>query len=139
MQDFSATTSSYDSAVASGDIRLVPHADFRRAMSDFSRSQSLLDLYLSTYNDTIFVGPVWEVVRPIGDFRVLMYDPKTLTGAKSISHKFEMSESSLRDFFSQPETVAMMRLMKLIHLNQSVYLEELRANTLEAIAALDQT
>ena len=139
LADFRATTSSYDSAVASGDIRLVPNSDFRRAMADFSRSQSTLDLILSTYHDMTYIGPLWEVVRSIGDYRVLYIDPNRLTDANSISHKFEMSESSLRELYSQPETVAMILLMRNIHQNQHYFLRELRASTLEAIAALDQT
>jgi len=46
MQDFNATTSSYDSAIASGDIRLVPNVDFKLAMSDdFNTPEALAVLF----------------------------------------------------------------------------------------------
>ena len=136
MQDFNATTSSYDSAVASGDISLVPNVDFKRAMSDFARSQSILDGINRTYNDTL-TGPIWEILRQVGDWRILLYEPSALPDSDPISMKFEMSESDLREFFSQPDTVAMMRHMELIKKNQLNYLGDLRTSTLEAISALE--
>jgi hypothetical protein len=136
MQDFNATTSSYDSAIASGDIRLVPNVDFKRAMSDFVRSQSILDAIDRTYNDTL-TGPVWDIFRQIGDWRILLYEPSAVPDSDPISKKFEMSESDLREFFSQPDTVAMTRHMEIIKRNQLNFLGELRTSTLEAISALE--
>ena len=136
MQDFNATTSSYDSAVASGDISLVPNVDFKRAMSDFARSQSILDGISRLYNETL-TGPVWEILRQVGDWRILLYEPSAVPDSDPISKKFEMSESDLREFFSQPDTVAMTRHMELIKRNQLNYLGDLRTSTLEAISALE--
>jgi hypothetical protein len=136
MQDFNATTSSYDSAIASGDIRLVPNVDFKRAMSNFARSQSILDGINRTYNDTL-TGPAWDIFRQIGDWRILLYEPSTVPDSDPISKKFEMSESDQREFFSQPDTVAMTRHMELIKKNQLNYLGDLRTSTLEAIGALE--
>jgi hypothetical protein len=136
MQDFNATTSSYDSAVASGDISLIPNVDFKRAMSDFERSQSILDGISRLYNDTL-TGPAWETLRQVGDWRILLYEPGAVPDSDPISKKFEMSESDLREFFSQPDTVAMMRHMELIKKNQLNYLGDLRTSTLDAISALE--
>jgi hypothetical protein len=136
MQDFNATTSSYDSAIASGDIRLVPNVDFKLAMSDFVRSQSILVAIDRTYNDTL-TGPTWDIFRQIGDWRILLYEPSAVPDSDPISKKFEMSESDLREFFSQPDTVAMTRHMEIIKRNQLNFLGELRTSTLEAISALE--
>ena len=136
MQDFNATTSSYDSAIASGDIRLVPNVDFKRAMSNFARSQSILDGINRTYNDTL-TGPAWDIFRQIGDWRILLYEPSTVPDSDPISKKFEMSESDMREFLTQPDTVAMTRHMELIKKNQLNYLGDLRTSTLEAIGALE--
>jgi len=135
-QDFNATTSSYESAVASGAISLVPNVDFKRAMSDFARSHSILDGIDRTYND-ILTGPAWEILRQVGDWRILAFEPGAVPDSNPISMKFEMSESDLREFFSQPDTVAMMRYMELIKKNRLNYLRDLRSSTLEAISALE--
>ena len=136
VHDFNATTSSYDSAIASGDISLVPNVDFKRAMSDFARSQSILDRINRTYFDTL-TGPAWEILRQVGDYRILFFEPSALPDSDPISKKFEMSESDMREFFSQPDTVAMTRHMELIKRNQLNFLGDLRTSTLEAISALE--
>ncbi len=137
IEDFRATTSAYDSAVASGDISLVSNLDFRRAMSDFTRSQLILDLISRTFTDILFIGPGWEILRKVGDYRILFLEPSALLDSSPISKRFEMNESDLRDFFLQRETVAMMSYMEIVQDNHLDYLEDLRTSTLEAISALE--
>jgi hypothetical protein len=118
---FRPSLSSYDSAVATGQINTLESRALTRAFSDFLFAYQTYSEVRELHGEIYFVGPVWDLRQSIGSLRVLYRDPVDLPA------RLQLSEAEYRELMSRTDVYALIENMMDIHRNSLSTLGDMEA------------
>jgi hypothetical protein len=108
---FRPSLSSYDSAVATGNLNTLDNRALTTAFSDFLFAYQSYSQLLNIYGENFFIGPVWDLRQSIGSLKVLYRDPADLPA------RLQLSEADYRKLISRTDVYALIENMMDIHRN----------------------
>jgi hypothetical protein len=97
---FYPALSSYEAAVATGDLRLVQTSSLLDAITDFRQFQGFFEEHVRINNDIYYVGSSWELRRAVGSQGVIEGNAWGPPAA------LRMSDDEYREWMRRPEVYA---------------------------------
>jgi hypothetical protein len=108
---FYPALSSYEAAVATGDLGLVQTSGLLDAITDFRQWEGFFEEHVRINNDIYYVGPSWELRRAVGSQGVI---EGNAWGAPAA---LRMSDDEYREWMRRPEVYAGVQTATIAHRN----------------------
>jgi hypothetical protein len=129
--EFEPALSSYEAAIATGDLRLVQEPRLLEALAEFRQGQSYFDGQSRVAADLFYLGATWELRREIGSLFVLTRD------ASEYPPQFRRSGPELRELMAAPEVFASIETITTANRNIRRALNRMRSAASDVITILD--
>ena len=129
---FTESLSSYESAVATGDISLVAEPELMGSISEFYDALTRYDNQFAIAGEIFYLGSMWELRREVGNAAIFNVDDRAFDVGR-----FELSEDEFRELFAGNLVYAAVQNTTLVNFNMKSALEDMAASVESILAVLE--
>jgi len=128
---FNKSLAAYESAIATGDIRLIRSSQLIRAIAEFYAALEIYENQFQIAGEIFYLGSTWELRREIGSARVLFPDPDEVLG------RFKLTDTERRELFASKLVYALVQNTTLVNFNMQRALQDMNKATGDILTVLD--
>nr|WP_297912035.1 DUF6090 family protein [uncultured Allomuricauda sp.] len=131
--NFKPATSTYDTAISTGDIGLLKNPDLLDTYIQFKDNYDWFVLHQRISGDMVYLGNVWQFRKKLGSTRLFMKDMGPLP------KEFDLADKDFYNLITEKEVFATFESMQWLIRNQYDALHRARTANQQIIALLQKT